>query len=86
MFLYDMYADDMPGIKGRNIANVIYQPAEICAGQEPGEKGLPEDSIGPIMEGLRRTLAEIIDPAVPFRRPAENGPCAYCDFRDLCGR
>lgn len=86
MFLYDMYADGMPGMKGRSIANVIYQPAEICAGQQPREKGLPEDSIAPVMEGLRRTLAEMIDPAVPFRRPADSGPCAYCDFRDLCGR
>lgn len=35
---------------------------------------------------VRRTLAELFDPAVPFRQCADTDACRYCDFRDLCRR
>ena len=36
---------------------------------------------------LRETLAEMFDPAIPFRQceDAEH-TCRYCDFREICKR
>ena len=37
-------------------------------------------------ELLEQQFREMEDPAVPFRRSADNKPCEYCDYRILCGR
>ncbi|MEG1405031.1 MAG: PD-(D/E)XK nuclease family protein [Alistipes sp.] len=35
---------------------------------------------------VRRTLAEIYDPAIPFRPCDDVATCEYCDFRAICRR
>ncbi|MDE5621694.1 MAG: PD-(D/E)XK nuclease family protein, partial [Alistipes sp.] len=37
-------------------------------------------------ELVRETLAEIYDPAVPFRQCADADTCKYCDFNVICRR
>ena len=37
-------------------------------------------------ERLREMLAELVDPAVPFRRTEDEHTCSYCDFKMICGR
>lgn len=37
-------------------------------------------------ECLRTTLAEMYDPAVPFRQCADADTCQFCDFRTICKR
>jgi len=37
-------------------------------------------------ELVRETLAEMYDPAVPFRQCADADTCRYCDFNVICKR
>ena len=37
-------------------------------------------------DGLRRCLDEIFDPDVPFSQTPTGKACAYCMFKDICGR
>lgn len=37
-------------------------------------------------EQVRRVLAEMYDPQVPFRQCDDVDTCRYCDFRDICRR
>ena len=37
-------------------------------------------------ELVRETLAEMYDPAVPFRQRADADTCRYCDFNVICKR
>lgn len=41
---------------------------------------------GPFEELLRTTLAELYDPAVPFRQCADEDTCRFCDFNTICKR
>ena len=36
-----------------------------------------------VLDGL---LAELADPAVPFRRTEDAKTCQWCDFKNICGR
>lgn len=36
--------------------------------------------------GLRRLIAEIFDPSVPFRQTEDEANCTYCPFKDICNR
>ena len=40
----------------------------------------------PFEELLRTTLAELYDPAVPFRQCADEDTCRFCDFNTICKR
>lgn len=86
LFLYDMYAGSVPELKGRAVHNVIYRPGSICSGNLPEDTVLKKETSEAILENLRRTLAEIIDTGVPFRRTDDTDACKYCDFKKLCGR
>ena len=37
-------------------------------------------------ELLRAQLAEMYDPAVPFRQCGDTRPCTFCDFAPVCRR
>ena len=37
-------------------------------------------------ELVRATLAEMYDPATPFRQCADADTCRYCDFNIICKR
>ncbi len=52
-----------------------------------GEAGPRYSSFGPAFEErVRRTLAELYDPSVPFSPCDDPDSCLYCDFRSLCRR
>lgn len=86
LFLYDMYAQNVPALKGRAVHNVIYRPGAICSGDFPEDTVLEKDTGEAIRENLRNTLAEIIDTDVPFRRTEDTEACKNCDFKNFCGR
>jgi hypothetical protein len=35
---------------------------------------------------LKQKIAELFDPELPFQQTGITGVCAYCDFREMCGR
>ncbi len=41
---------------------------------------------GEFEERVRQTLAELFDPAVPFRQCDDAETCRYCDFNAICRR
>ena len=37
-------------------------------------------------KALRQVLNELFDPEIPFRQTSEPKLCAYCDYKQLCGK
>lgn len=54
------------------------------------ERGVTGDTYAAYAEEfeqlLRDTLAELYDPATPFRQCDDAETCAYCDFKEICRR
>ena len=55
---------------------------------EPADVLLTDMRMGGMsgVELVRETLAEMYDPAVPFRQCADADTCRYCDFNVICKR
>lgn len=51
------------------------------------QKGVPYSAYAAVFEELlRTTLAELYDPAVPFRQCEDPDTCKFCDFNVICKR
>ncbi|MBQ8021122.1 MAG: PD-(D/E)XK nuclease family protein [Bacteroidales bacterium] len=85
LFLYDMYAANMPQAAGKRIVNTIYPAAKLFT------EGIRSAEMNPtfcrlVRERLSDLLAEMADPALPIRRTEDRKTCGYCDFKIICGR
>lgn len=85
LYLYDRFVADDPLADGCRIVNSIYQTSRLFVrGVENVAVG---ERFGQLMEErLDDLLAEIADPAVPFRRTDNKKSCEWCDFKNICGR
>ena len=55
--------------------------------KELGRRGVSYSEYAEAFEGeLRSVLAELYDPAVPFRQCADADTCRFCDFNVICKR
>ena len=39
-----------------------------------------------VSERLKALFDQMRDPEIPFRRTSDENVCAYCDFKNICGR
>ncbi len=85
LFVYDLFAKDDTRLKGQLVVNSIYSTARLYTGALPDVPASPEFS-RLTRERLTQMLREMTDTAVPFRRTDEKDSCAWCDFKDICGR
>ena len=69
----------------KNIENSIYSPSDLYVNDV---RSYPyNDKFSTLVkEGLSKTLAELVDISVPFRRTDNERTCALCDFKMICGR
>ena len=84
LYLYDRFvAADMP--QGSCFFNAIYQPARLFV---EGVENVPVSGrFTSLMDGrFHDLLLEIADTSVPFVRTENKKNCAWCDFKNICGR
>ena len=85
LFLYGLLAQEQDGLRGRPVVNSIYSVSRLFT--EPLEDRPASAEFARLTrERLKDLLAEMMDPAVPFRRTEERKTCEYCDFKMICGR
>ena len=85
LFLYDMFTRALPEFRNVRIENGIYAPADLFV-SAPETTSLSPAFASLVKERLGGILAEIDDPAVPFRRTEEVKTCEHCNFKMICGR
>ena len=83
MFLYDVVAKDIPGVE--RVENSIYSPPDLFV-HPVTDREINAKFASLVREGVSRTLAEIVDTSVPFRRTGIPERCEWCDFKMICGR
>ena len=84
--IYDRLIAGEPLLRGRPVANSIYQPARLHT--HPVETVELNDTFLSLMEAeLQTMLDEMFNPEIPFRRcKSSRGTCEYCPFKTLCGK
>ena len=85
LFIYGLLAGAYPDLKDRPVVNSIYAVSRLFTqplADRPQSAGFTRLT----RERLKDMLAEMVDPAVPFRRTQEAATCSYCDFKTICGR
>lgn len=89
LYLYDTFVrhdrSTAPLVAGRSLVNSIYQTSRLFV-REVENVALSPVFCSLMEERLGELLAEIADPAVPFRRCPDSKNCAWCDFKMICGR
>ena len=85
LFVYGLFAHDDGNLRSQTLYNSIYSTAWLYT------RDLPEVPESPVFlqlmrEKLRELLAEMTNPDIPFRRTQDLKTCAWCDFKDICGR
>lgn len=89
-----LYAMMLHHAVGRDVEPALYYVREMHREDyvpqpvdRTGAVGPRYTSFGPAFEEqVRQTLAELFDPAVPFRQCEDTDTCRYCDFRNICRR
>ncbi len=88
-YIYDMLLQNDPGmaslVSGRCIENSVYSTAKLFR-EAPVTVPMNRKFYDAVSERLERTLEEMYDLRVPFRRTADEKCCEYCDFKMICGR
>ena len=84
-FIYDKILQSRSEYAGKAIYNSMYAMKSFFT-QDVQTYPLNEEFGAGTEELLEQQFREMEDPAVPFRRSADNKPCEYCDYRILCGR
>ena len=85
LYLYGRLAAPDAARLGGRIVNSVYQTSRLFV-HEVEHVALNERFLALMEERLRALLAEIADPAVPWRRCADPKTCEWCDFKNICGR
>ncbi|MBO4635292.1 MAG: PD-(D/E)XK nuclease family protein [Bacteroidales bacterium] len=85
LFVYDLLAHEYPKSRGKALVNAIYSTARLYTGALPE---VPESPVFTrlVKERLSGLLKEITDVSTPWTRTTEPKTCAWCDFKDICGR
>ena len=80
----------MPGlINTRQVFDEDFDPRFFIQ-RDDSRKYAPLETIAPYQneweEGLRQTLAELLDPAVPFTQTEDESKCTSCPYKGVCQR
>lgn len=84
-YIYDLLLRTENHDAGRQMKNSIYSMATIFK-EEPKTRNLHEGFYAIMTRSLEELLNQMRDLHVPFRRTLEQSSCAYCDFRNICGK
>ena len=85
LFLYGLLVDADPELKDHPVVNSVYSVSRMfTAPLEDRPRSAEFTRL--VRERLKDLLSEMTDPNVPFRRTEETATCAYCDFKNICGR
>ena len=85
LFVYDRMVRSHPDFAGAVPECGFYSPVQLFL-DPPKTAVLPDAFCKGVEEGLRDKLAELDDPAVPFRHATDPKACEFCDFKIICGR
>ena len=85
LFIYGLLAGAYPDLKDRPVVNSIYAVSRLFT-QPLEDRPQSAEFTRLTRERLKDLLAEMVDPAVPFRRTQETSTCGYCDFKTIRGR
>lgn len=81
MFLYDEWARKY----WKDVENSIYSPSDLFI-NDVRSYPFNEKFNSLVREGLSKTLEELSDVSVPFRKTENEKTCERCDFKMICGR
>jgi hypothetical protein len=84
-YIYDLLLRKEGYDVGRQMKNSIYSMAMIFK-EEPKTRELHEGFYAMMTRSLEELLTQMYDIQVPFRRTQEQSSCAYCDFKNICGK
>ena len=84
-FIYDMLLRQSEEFTHRQLKNSVYSTAKLFK-SEPQIKDLNEKFYQSMSEHLQALLEEMYNVDVSFRRTSDTKKCAYCDFKNICGR
>ena len=85
LFIYGLYAHGDEHLRSQTLFNSIYSTAWLYTRDIPEVPESPE-FLRLMREKLCDLLAEMTNPAIPFRRTKDSKTCSWCDFKDICGR
>lgn len=85
LYLYDKMLSEDPEFMDYAFENCIYQISELFKGVPPSSP-VSKAFIEEMDKGLQATLQELSDLSVPWNLTEDTRMCAYCDFKDICGR
>lgn len=85
LFIYDLLAHADPSFGAFRIVNSIYSTGRFYTEVLPDAPESPE-FIRLTTERLKDLLDQIVNPDIPFRRTEDTRTCAFCDFKNICGR
>ena len=85
MYLYDRLARKKLVHSGERIVNSVYSTGKLLTTPLP-EVPECESFNEAVKDSLSKTLAEIADVSIPFKRTSDVHVCSMCDFRAICGR
>ena len=84
-FIYDMLLRQSEEFTHRQLKNSVYSTAKLFK-SESQIKDLNEKFYQSMSEHLQALLEEMYNVDVSFRRTSDTKKCAYCDFKNICGR
>lgn len=84
-YIYDLLLRKEGYDAGRQMKNSIYSMTMIFK-EEPKTRELHEGFYAMMTRSLEELLTQMYDIQVPFRRTQEQSSCAYCDFKNICGK
>jgi hypothetical protein len=84
-FIYDMLLQNDSRVKGMKICNSVYSTSRLF-NDPPVAVPLNRKFYDAMVERMEKLLEQMYDTDIPFRRTDDEGVCAYCDFKMICGR
>ena len=84
-YIYDLLLGKYDLARGRQICNSVYSTAKLFK-EAPMTVPMNEKFFQAMSERLKILFDQMRDPDVPFRRTDDESVCAYCDFKNICGR
>ena len=85
LFLYNLLCHQQPRFDGMRIVDSIYSIRHLYTGEIPEFPETPEKT-GEMTAKLDALLSDITNLDLPWSRTDNKDLCAYCDFKDICGR
>ena len=85
LYVYDKFLGSDGIAAGRRVVNCIYSVSRLFR-EEPENFAVSGKFHSLVDERLAKLFREMTDRSVPFRMAADGIPCAWCDFKMICGR